>query len=499
MLPSSRFYFNGGIGILLGPILSTKTLVLYKAFLNINLYGSEMKRNLIFIIAGSILAIVILYFIFSPVATGLNGDIIVPVKSGPFTVEITTTGELKAQRSVQVLGPVRARQFRINQITIEKMVDEGTVVKKGEFIASLDKSELFGRVADAQINLDQELAQYEQVQLDTSLILRQERDNILNLEYNVEEQQLVLDQSQFEPPATIKQNEYNYQKALRDLEQARENYKIKIKQERARMAERAARLKEEQTQFTQMQDLLEEFTIIAPQDGMVIYENNWNGTKIAEGSQISAWNPVVATLPDLTSMQSITYVNEVDIRKVLPNQTVNIGLDAFPEKKLTGKVSKVANVGQQRPNSDAKVFEVIILVNESDPLLRPAMTTSNAIIAEKLDSVLYVPLEAIHVENDSINYVHMNNGTKQEVKLGLANSNEVVIEMGLEEGQRVYLSIPSWGEGLAINLLDEMDGKRNDDDPILPPGEEITQSTPNSESIGPTEQDKSKLASTPDN
>lgn len=437
-----------------------------------------MKKNLIFVVAGSILAIVVLYLIFSPTATGLGGDIIVPVKSGEFTVEITTTGELKAQRSVQVLGPIRARQFRINQLTIERMVDEGTVVKKGEFIASLDKSELFGNVADAQTNLDQELAQYEQVQLDTSLILRQERDNILNLEYNVEEQQLILDQSQYEPPATIKQNEYNVQKAERDLNQARENYKIKIKQERARMAERTARLREEQQKFTQMQELLEEFTILAPQDGMVIYETNWNGEKIAEGSQISAWNPVVATLPDLTSMQSITFVNEVDIRKVKAGQFVSLGLDAFPEKTLTGKVAKVANVGQQRPNSDAKVFEVVIHINQSDPLLRPAMTTSNSILAEKLKEAVFVPLEAIHVENDSINYVHMANGTKQEVKLGLANSNEVVIEMGLEEGEKVYLSIPDWGEGLAINLLDELNGKRNEDEMDNIASEEITQLPP---------------------
>ncbi|MEX2591670.1 MAG: efflux RND transporter periplasmic adaptor subunit [Anditalea sp.] len=459
-----------------------------------------MKKNLIFVIAGSVLAIVVLYFIFSPGATVLGGDIIVPVKSGQFTVEITTTGELKAQRSVQIMGPVRARQFRVNQLTIEKMVDEGTVVQEGDFIASLDKSELFGRVADAQINLDQELAQYEQVQLDTSLILRQERDNLINLEYNVEEQQLVLDQSQFEPPATIKQNEYNYQKAVRDLNQARENYKIKIKQERARMAERTARLREEQQEFSQMQDLLDEFTITAPQGGMVIYETGWNGNKIAEGSQISAWNPVVATLPDLTSMQSITYVNEVDIRKVESGQSVSIGLDAFPEKKLSGKVSKVANVGQQRPNSDAKVFEVIILVNESDPLLRPAMTTSNAIVADKLEKVVYVPLEAIHVESDSINYVHMNNGTKQEVKLGLANSNDVVIEMGLKEDQKVYLSIPTWGDGLAINLLDELNGKRNDDDLTDPSLDEITQLPSDRKSNEPNNQSgQNKLASSPEN
>ncbi|MBD8490147.1 efflux RND transporter periplasmic adaptor subunit [Echinicola sp. CAU 1574] len=421
-----------------------------------------MKKNLMFVAAGSVVAIVLLYFIFSPTASGDGVDIIVPVNKGKFSVEIATTGELKALRSVQILGPTRAREFRVNQLTIERMVDEGTVVKKGDFIASLDKSELFGKLSDGQNNLDSEIAQYEQAKLDTALSLRQERDNILNLEYNVEQKKLVLEQSQYEPPATIKQNEYDLEKAERDLDQAKQNYKIKYNQALAKMAERTARLRKEEREFQQMQDLLNEFTITAPQDGMVIFQTNWDGNKIGEGSQISAWNPVVATLPDLTEMQSITYVNEVEIRKVKVGQNVEIGLDAFPEKKFTGKVTRVANVGQQRPNSDAKVFEVTILVNESDPVMRPAMTTSNTIIAKELEETIFVPLEAIHVQNDSINYVYLNNGVKQEVKLGLANYDEVVVELGLNEGDKVYLSIPDWSEkDKNVKLLKGLDGTRN--------------------------------------
>ena len=155
-------------------------------------------------------------------------------------------------------------------------------------------------------------------------------------------------------------------------------------------------------------------------------------------------------------------------------QTVTIGFDAFLEKTLTGTVSKVASVGQQRPNSDATVLEVVIWVNESDPLLRPAMTTSNAIIAERLEEVLYVPLEAIHVQNDSINYVHISNGTKQEVKLGLSNSNDVVIEMGLDQGDNVYLSMPNWGDGVAINLIEELNGTRNQDKVAAPVAEDVS-------------------------
>ncbi|EON78012.1 efflux transporter, RND family, MFP subunit, putative [Lunatimonas lonarensis] len=381
---------------------------------------------------------------------------------GKFKVEITTTGELEALRSVQVFGPSDARRFRIGSFTIDKMVDEGTVVKQGDFICSLDKTELFGRLEDKRLELDQTRAQYEQIQLDTSLNLRQERDNILNMEYIVREQELILEQSQYEPPAIIKQNQYNLEKAKRELEQGRERYRIKTLQERARMVEIGAKLREVQAEVDQMIEVLDKFVVKAPQDGMVIYVTN-RGTKVREGSQISSWNPVVATLPDLSTMQSITYVNEVDIRRVKIGQAVEIGLDAFPDKRYSGKVTKVANVGQQRPNSDAKVFEVVIRVNESDDLLRPSMTTSNAIIAEQLDNVLYIPLEAINVEHDSINYVYLKSGVKQEVMMGMTNANDVVIEKGINQGDKVYLSTPGWGENLAVKLLDELNGKRSRD------------------------------------
>jgi HlyD family secretion protein len=189
-----------------------------------------------------------------------------------------------------------------------------------------------------------------------------------------------------------------------------------------------------------------EFEIKAPEDGMVIYVREYDGQKKTEGSNIGAWDPTVATLPDLTTMLSTTYVNEVDIRKVNEGQSVKIGLDAFPEKKLTGKVVSVANVGEQRPNSDAKVFEVQVEVHETDTTLRPAMTTSNEIITDVVPEAIYVPLESIFTSGDSLTYVYKRNGldiVKQEVRLGKANANEIVILNGIELGEKVFLSAPN--------------------------------------------------------
>ena len=117
-----------------------------------------------------------------------------------------------------------------------------------------------------------------------------------------------------------------------------------------------------------------------------------------------------------------------------------------------------ANVGEQKPNSDAKVFQLLIEVHESDTTLRPGMTTSNTIISGEIEDVLYVPIEALHSQGDSISYVVMKDGlstVKQEVFLGASNSDEVVILKGLEEDDKVFISDP---EGIEEKKVIRLEG-----------------------------------------
>lgn len=399
--------------------------------------------------------------VFNPDSGDEGIALFATAEKGEFTVEVTTTGELSAERSTKIMGPIAAREYGIRQMTIQTLVDEGTTVKKGEFVAELDKGELYDKIQEAQDRLDSEKTAFQNAKLDTALTLRGERDKLLNLQYTLEERKLTLEQSQYEPPATVKKYENEVEKTERDLKLAGENYLIKIEQAKAKMTDQSLKLKKAQDRFNKMSDLLAEFTILAPQDGMVIYaKGGFSGDRIIEGSTISPWSPQVAELPDLSSMISTTYINEVDIRKVKPGQAVEIGLDAFPDKKMTGRVLRVARVGQQNPNSDAKVFEVVVRLNERDSDLRPAMTTSNIIVTQELEDVVYIPLECLHVHNDSINYVVKRSGALQEVKVGMTNSNEAVIEMGVEEGDILYLSMPSNLEGREPKLIPELDGTR---------------------------------------
>ena len=422
-----------------------------------------MKRNRLFIIGGAAV-IIILIFAFSGSSSDSTPEVIVDAEQGEFVVDIMTSGALEAKNSVPIKGPNGLRNYRIWNVTIQDIIDEGTVVKKGQYVARLDPSELTGKLKDAQLEVDQQTSQYTQTKLDTALAMRQSRDELINLEYAVREKQLTLDQSQFEPPATIQKAEIELEKAKRAFNQAKENYSIKQQQNVAKMQQVNAELTKATNELDGLRSLSKEFMILAPEDGMLIYKKSWDGKPVKAGSQIGAWDPVVATLPDLSQMMSKTYVNEVDIRKVKPGQSVEIGFDAFPDKSLKGRVTKVANVGEQRPNSDAKVFEVIIEVFGTDPLLKPGMTTSNKIITKTVEDAVFVPLESLHSQDDSITYVFKKDGgsmIKQEVMIGDANAEYVHILLGIELGDRIALSTILGMENKDVDLLPEMDGKRN--------------------------------------
>jgi len=180
----------------------------------------------------------------------------------------------------------------------------------------------------------------------------------------------------------------------------------------------------------------------------LIYRRNWDGKKMGVGAQISGWDNVVATLPDLSKMITKTYVNEIDISKVKVGQEVEIGIDAFPEKKLTGKVREVANIGEQLSGANAKVFEVVITVNEFDSILRPAMTTKNTIITNVFAKELFIPIEAVHT-TDTITWVVTGKKRKQ-VKLGESNDNEIIVREGLAEDDEILLTLPPDVESLPL-------------------------------------------------
>ena len=373
------------------------------------------------------------------------------VQKGDFRIEVNSSGELKAKESEDIKGPTSLRSHGIWQIKITDLVSEGTYVKQGDYVAQLDKSEVATKMSATATEVEKITTEYEQARLDTAIEMMKLRDELINLNYEIEEKKLISDQSTYEAPAVQRQAEIDLEKAERKLKQSIGNISLKRKQNAAKLHQVKLSLKQEQSKLDRLEELIQELKILAPKDGMVVYKRNWNGVKVTSGSQIGVWNPTVATLPDLSKMVTKTYVNEIDISNLKKGLSVNLTIDAFPDKTFTGKVIDVANVGEQLPNSDAKVFEVTVELNEKDTLLRPAMTTNNQILIEELTDVVFIPQESVFV-TDSISYIVLKTGLgilKQKVELGKTNDNFVVITNGVSEGEELLMVKPEDVESLS--------------------------------------------------
>ncbi|HEX3928678.1 MAG TPA: HlyD family efflux transporter periplasmic adaptor subunit [Gemmatimonadales bacterium] len=380
--------------------------------------------------------------------TPADNAVVARATRGDFTVTVTSTGELRAPKFVKISGPANAQAAEQYQFKIASIVAEGTIVKVGDVIAELDRATVAQKLADVDLATQKADAEYQSASLDSALNLSKAREDMRSAVLTLEEKKLARDQSQYEAPSVKRLAEIDYDKAMRALRQDSLDLNTKTEQAVAKMKEMSSDLEREKNKLQIVKDVMDQYTVKAPAPGMVIYLKDWDGKKKAVGSMISSWDPTIATLPDLSQMESVTYINEIDVRKIEKGQPVLLTLDADPSKKLHGTVTSVANSGEQRPNSDAKVFEVVVNIENPDTTLRPGMTTGNSVETYAIKNVLHIPVEAL-LSEQGIPYVYRRVGgklTRQEVERGAMNDDEVIITRGLDQNDEVFLSAPT-GKG----------------------------------------------------
>ena len=403
-----------------------------------------MKRSLI--IAGLVILVsTISLIVFNRISAGKKRTgLYTEVFKGDFEIAITSAGELRAENSVDIKGPEIAQRgdMRSMDIRIQDLVPEGTEVKEGDYIAQLDRSNFDNTLKDIIEYIAEQEKKLEIKLLDTAVTLSDLRDYILNQRYIVEADSVTLVNSKYESPSKIRQAEINFDQSKRTLIQNERKYGLTLEQMKFQINYQRAVIARMIRRKNDYEEVLSNFTIRAPSSGMIIYRRDWRGNKRKTGSSINPFDRVVATLPDLSSMLSKIYVTEIDISKLNAGLKANIIVDAFPKNTFNGYVTSVANIGEKLPNTDSKVFEVLIKINGTDPLLRPSMTTGNKILIKTIENVVQVPIECVQAGEDSITFVYTKNRLKKVVVLGESNEKYVIIEQGLEPGTTIFLNEP---------------------------------------------------------
>ena len=409
-----------------------------------------MNKKRLLIISGlsGILVILILMSFWGKAG---EEEITCKVKRGSIQVKVHTSGQLESENSENILLPtvLSTQNVRVYEIKITDLIEEGSVVDSGQYIATLDHKVIEEVLTTARLELEAARVVIEDAKLDSNLSLSNYRDLITNSRSDVEERKIVLAESVYESPSVIKKAEMEVSKAERKLEQDIKGLGMRQRQLNSQMERRNIDFRLKQKRVDDLLKLYDALIIKAPKPGMVIYARDRFGIKIQIGSVLTPWSPIIATLPDMTKMISETYVNEIDIAKIKVGQKVTLSIDAFPGKELQGEVISVANIGQPMPKSDSKVFLVNIRVFGHDPDLKPAMTTGNLIQTGVYNDRLFVPSEAVF-ESDSTKYVYLkkNGVVKQIVDTGEENEDYIVLNKGVMEGDLLLLNEPEKTEDL---------------------------------------------------
>jgi len=369
------------------------------------------------------------------------GSATAQVSRRDFTSTVLATGAVKPRvgAEVRVGARISGKVERLH-------ANIGTVVKKGQVIAELEKVDLEAIVAQRRAELQLAEAKHSAVAtLRPQEIERAEAD-VAQREATLRlaKKELVRQEDLLKKDFTSQQAKDQAQErfsvataqvalARKTLGLAKTGYTEDLKQVRADVARTQAALAYATAQLGYA-------TITAPISGAIASVSTQEGETVAAGLNA----PTFVTIIDLSRLQVDAYVDEVDIGKVHPGQKAVFSVDAFPAREFEGKIVAIypkAVIQENVVNYDV----VIEIAGPYDGLLRPEMTASVAISLEKREQVLAVPAMAVKRERGkNIVYIASEAGPEsREIKVGWKDGQWIEIAAGLDEGQAVLLEPPS--------------------------------------------------------
>jgi multidrug resistance efflux pump len=366
------------------------------------------------------------------------------VEQGTFYVDIYEEGEIEAINSINISSP--SIPWRYGNLKISNIVNDGAEVKKGDTIVTFDPSEVRKAILDYEDRLIVSNAELEKLLAQNELTMEE-----LNAEYEVtrishEITRMQLESAAHESEIKRREIQLNLDKADISLTRAKEQIENRRKIQVEEVKQKRLSIRQDEERLEEAHQTLNKLYVVAPAPGIAIISRNWStNNKFQLGDQCWSSQQLIQ-LPDLSTLKAKVNINEVDITKITKGLKVQIRPDAFSDSTFTGYVSTIANLAQNKDNkSSIKVFPVEIVINEYNKNLLPGLTVSCRIIVDEVPDVLYIPLEALHIEGDK-SFVHkktVGGYEKVEVQTGRTNSDYVIIESGLDKDDRVALIDPA--------------------------------------------------------
>ena len=410
---------------------------------------------------------------------GAEDALVATVARGELTARLTSSGTLKPIQSITYRSPIPGRD-----VEIRDLAPEGSRVAAGDLLVKLDTTDLeieLARVRQEhrQTQMDLQVAEGEFEEAGAEVRAVTEGEGALT----VEEARSALQRTQ--KKAERLRQEYEHLKPLLDkgfitrdelartedqLEEAEEELllarrrtdvvvqlshpreqkraALALAQKSAQLGHTRTRAAETQLRLETLERLIEGCTIRARGPGLVVYEENLNSNprrKLRIGDRVFATQGIV-TIPEVNRMLVEASISESEVHRVKAGQPAEVRVEAFPDIKLTGTVTRVGTLASTSVNRpfDDKRFDLIITLDPTTAELRPEMTIRADVIVGSRTNVLLLPVTAVfnHQGTRVVYVIGATGHERRPVDLGESNDRLVEIVAGLREGERVSLAPP---------------------------------------------------------
>ncbi len=357
-----------------------------------------------------------------------------------FSTSVEATGTLEAAVAFEV-GPPSVRNYW--NYNLSWMIPEGSRVQEGDVIARFDATQIEDRLRDHRAELEKTLQEREKEQRNLEVELRRLRLDLVKAEGDLQ----IVDLDLAVPEGLVSFIELEQTRLKKELAQRRVSFlreKIEFEQELVRTKLELLDVKAEfsQGKIDYNETALGKFEVQAPVSGMVVYVPKPSGDRWEVGE--SVWMLAkLLKVADISTLQVEANILEVDAAKIAPGQSAEISIDAVPGMILDSSVQEIGQIVHERSLQDpSKVFDAILPLDEFDnEILRPGMGIQVRIETARLADRLSVPLGAVRSSGEGP-YVEVRSSGRSErrnVVLGQRNADRVVVESGVEEGERVLL------------------------------------------------------------
>jgi len=290
------------------------------------------------------------------------------VRQGDVIVKTFARGELRAVRSASLFAP---NLFGTVQVT--KLASLGSFAREKDLVAEFDDSELLSRLEEKELEIEQIDEQIKKARADLAIRNNQDQVELMTTKYSVRRAELEVKRNELISAIDAKRNLLTLEESQRRLKQLESDIISRRQSAEAELAVLQERRNKAVQELNREKQRLSQVKLLSPMSGLVaIRQNRGSGfmmmgqqqPDIREGDQLQPGMPV-ADILDLSELEVVARVGELDRANLTEGQDVVISLDAMADKTLQGKIKSMSGTASANifSSDPAKKFDVVFSID----------------------------------------------------------------------------------------------------------------------------------------